>query len=102
MRIPSRVNLPGISSPNGHTYADPKPSPDETAFQVDNTSAAYYKSPYYLAHKSQVQPIPPPRVSLPYTDQHLDLTDFVPQELIAAIKTAGQISFHSEIPARPR
>ena len=94
MRIPTRVNLSGITGPKGNTYADPKPSPDETAFQVDNTSAAYYNSPYYLAHKSQVQPIPPPRVGLPYTE-HLNLTDFVPQELIAAVKTAGEITFHA-------
>jgi hypothetical protein len=52
--MPVKVNLVG---PHGQLYADPKPSPDENAFQVDNTSEAYYNSPYYLLHKSQVEPI---------------------------------------------
>src|SRR5271170_6085636 len=86
--MPTKVNLIG---PQGQTYADPKPSPDEDAFQVNNTSAAYYNSPYYTKHKNQVQPIPPQRTgALPY----LDLTDFIPQDMAAAINTAGKITFH--------
>ncbi|MBV8201708.1 MAG: hypothetical protein JOZ15_13890, partial [Acidobacteria bacterium] len=54
-----------ITGPRGQVYADPKPSPGENAFQVNNTSDAYYNSPYYLAHKSQVQPIPPARTDVP-------------------------------------
>jgi len=87
--MPVKINLVG---PRGQLYADPKPSTDENAFQVDNTSAAYYNSPYYLLHKHQVQPIPPPRAgSLPY----LSLTDFIPQNLVNAISAAGKIVFHS-------
>jgi len=56
-----------------------KPSPDENAFQVNNTSDAYYNSPYYTMHKNQVQPIPPPRMgALPY----LELSNFIPQGLL--------------------
>ena len=28
-------------------FADPRPTPDEGSFQVDNTSEQYYTSPYY-------------------------------------------------------
>jgi hypothetical protein len=87
--MPLKMNLVG---PHGQFYADPKPSPDENAFQVDNTSEAYYNSPYYLLHKSQVQPIPPRRTgALPY----LKLTDFIPQQLSDAINAAGKITFHA-------
>ncbi|HXW99923.1 MAG TPA: metallophosphoesterase family protein, partial [Candidatus Acidoferrales bacterium] len=92
MPVPTRVNLPGITGPYGHTYADPKPSPDETAFQVDNTSDAYYNSPYYKAHQYQVQPIPRPRMGVP---PYLELGDFLPQNLIDTIDQAGEITFHS-------
>jgi hypothetical protein len=87
--MPVKTNLVG---PHGQLYADPKPSPDENAFQVDNTSEAYYNSPYYLLHKSQVQPIPPRRTgTLPY----LKLTDSIPQDLSDAIDAAGKITFHA-------
>jgi hypothetical protein len=87
--MPTYANIVG---PGGQLYADPKPSPDENAFQVNNTSAAYYNSPYYTLHKNQVQPIPPRRTgALPY----LKLTDFLPQDLTAAISAAGKITFHA-------
>jgi hypothetical protein len=86
--MPTTANLIG---PQGQMYADPKPSPDEDAFQINNTSAAYYNSPYYEKYKNQVQPIPPPRTgALPY----LNLTDFIPQALADAIDAAGKITFH--------
>ncbi len=40
--------------PEGQLFADPHPGEDESAFQVDNTSDAYYKSPYYKAHENQL------------------------------------------------
>ena len=83
----TKTNLVG---PKGQLYADPQPSPDEVTFKQDNTSAAYYNSPYYLAHKSQVQPIPPRRNNLP-----LELTDFLSTEILTAIKGANRISFHA-------
>lgn len=87
--MPSKMNLVG---PHGQLYADPKPSPDEDAFQVDNTSEAYYNSAYYLLHKNQVQPIPPRRAgALPY----INLADYIPQDLSSAIDAAGKITFHS-------
>jgi len=85
--MPSKANLVG---PQGQLYADPHPSPDEVTFKQDNTSAAYYNSPYYLAHKSQVQPIPSRRNNLP-----LELSDFLPTDILAAIQGAGRISFHA-------
>ncbi len=53
-----------VLGPSGRLYADPRNQPDETSFQVDNTSAAYYQSPYYMAHKAQVQSIPARRTGL--------------------------------------
>jgi hypothetical protein len=85
----TNVNIIG---PSGQTYADPKPSADENAFQVNNTSEAYYNSPYYLKNKNEVQPIPPRRSgTLPY----LNLTDFLPADLAGAINAAGTITFHA-------
>jgi hypothetical protein len=75
---------------NGRLFADPTPGKDEVSFQINNTSAAYYNSPYYLAHKNQVQPIPQPR-----KPQNVSLADFIPTPLIAAIQSAGKITFHS-------
>ena len=78
-----------LIGPGGRLYADPAPGPDEVKFVQDNTSAAYYNSPYYLAHKSQVQPIPPRRNNLP-----MSLADFVPSQVMTAINAAHKISFH--------
>ena len=82
--------MPNLTGPRGQLYADPKPTPGEKAFRQDNTSAAYYNSPYYLAHKNQVQRIPPRRNSLP-----LGLADFLPHDVVAAIQQAGKIRFHA-------
>src|SRR5271169_3131910 len=49
----------------GRLFANPVPGADETSFQVNNTSSAYYNSPYYLKHQTQLQPVPPPRVPQP-------------------------------------
>jgi hypothetical protein len=81
-----------LTGPAGQLYADPKPSQDQDAFQVDNTSAAYYNSKYYLANKNLVQTIPPRRSgALPY----LDLANFLPADMVAAINAANGITFHS-------
>src|SRR5689334_23096794 len=41
-----------LRGPAGQLFGEPLPSPDETAFQIDNTSAAYYNSPYYTQHQN--------------------------------------------------
>ena len=81
-----------LTGPKGQLYAEPKPTPDENAFQIDNTSEQYYQSTYYKLHKSQVQPIPPHRNGVP---PYLKLTDFIPQEIADAIGKAGKIVFHA-------
>jgi len=78
-----------LIGPGGRLYAQPQPGPDETGFRQDNNSAAYYKSPYFLAHQKLVQPIPPRRGNAP-----LDLNDFIPPTVGAVIQAAGKISFH--------
>src|ERR1700722_10265842 len=47
-----------LVGPGGQLFGDPAPTPDETAFQVDNTSDAYYSSPYYAQHAKQVLAVP--------------------------------------------
>lgn len=84
---------PTIIGPKGQFYADPKPSTDENAFQVNNTSNDYYNSPYYEKHKSEVQRIPPP--TLPAAPAHIDLSDYLPAELIKQIQNSGKITFHA-------
>jgi Calcineurin-like phosphoesterase len=87
--MPAKHNLIG---PDGQLYAELKPSSDETKFQEDNTSAAYYDSPYYEAHKNQIQPIPPPRKGVP---SNVVLSDFVSKDVMSAITAAKKITFHS-------
>jgi hypothetical protein len=79
-----------IRGPNGHLYADPAPGPDEKTFQVDNNSAKYYASPYYLAHQDQVEKIPVARNTTP-----LVLSDFLPANIISAIEADKKIVFHT-------
>ncbi|HWE87681.1 MAG TPA: metallophosphoesterase [Terracidiphilus sp.] len=81
-----------VTGPGGQLCADPKPSTDEDAFQVQNNSEQYYNSPYYLANKSRVQPIPSSR---PGASQNLKLADFLPASLISTITQAGSITFHA-------
>jgi hypothetical protein len=87
--MPTKPNLIG---PGGRLFAEPIPGTDEASFRVSNTSSQYYNSPYYLMHKSQVQPIPPARKNAP---MHLNLADFVGPQIIQNIANAGKISFHS-------
>jgi len=81
-----------LTGPGGQLYADPKPTADEDAFQVNNTSAAYYNSPFYLANKNRVQPIPPRRMG---AAPNIDLASFLPADMMAAITAANSITFHS-------
>jgi hypothetical protein len=81
-----------LIGPGGRLFAETVPGRDEITFRTDNTSAAYYNSPYYKLHQYQVQPIPAPRKS---GAPQLDLADFVGPEMIAVIQRAGTITFHA-------
>jgi hypothetical protein len=87
--------VPGLGSnlvgPEGQLFADPHPGGDEPSFQVDNTSDAYYKSPYYKAHEEQLQPIPTPRVSPP----RMQLAQVIGAGPLAPCVAAKRISFHA-------
>jgi len=87
--------VPGLSSnlvgPEGQLFADPHPSGDESAFQVDNTSEQYYKSPYYESHEEQLQPIPAPRVS----PSRMELAKVIGDSPLAPCVAAKRISFHA-------
>jgi hypothetical protein len=82
---------PNILGVHGRLFADPHPAPDATSFQVDNTSAQYYQSPYYVAHKNQVQPVPAPRISPP----RIDLAEVLGPDILGPIAAAKRITFHS-------
>ena len=75
----------------GRLFGESHPGKDETTFQVDNTSQAYYQSPYYHLHQNQLQPVPPPR-SQP---SRINLSDVVTSAAINNITQAGKIVFHS-------
>ena len=81
-----------LVGPNGRLFAETKPGKDAVSFRVDNTSAAYYNSPYYKLHQDQVQRIPPPRKNVP---MQMQLADFTGPEIITAIQRAGKITFHA-------
>ncbi|HKV88837.1 MAG TPA: metallophosphoesterase [Candidatus Dormibacteraeota bacterium] len=78
-----------LLAPDSRVFADPKVGPDETTFQVDNTSDAYYSSPYYKAHQADLLPIPtgPPAVPL-------DLAAVVPPNFLAPYMAAKTMTFH--------
>ncbi len=72
-------------------FADPTPAADETSFQVTNTDASYYDSPYYRLHQSQLEPVPPPSVIPP----RVDFADVAGPVLLAPITAAQRIVFHA-------
>jgi hypothetical protein len=80
-----------LQGQDGRLFAEVKPTADETQFQLDNTSAAYYNSQYYLLHKDLLQPVPAPRTSSP----RMDLADVLGSDATNAIATAKKIVFHS-------
>lgn len=87
MSIPAG-NLIGTG---GRLFGETNPGADETAFQVDNTSSRYYLSPYYLRHRDQVQPVPPPERRPP----RINLADVTGRDFNDAITQEGKIVFHA-------
>jgi hypothetical protein len=83
--------LKNLLGPRGRLFAELNPGADEIAFQVSNTSEAYYNSPYYGRHKDDLQKIPPLRVDPP----RMSLADVIGSDMINAIQTAKKIIFHA-------
>ena len=79
-----------VIGPGKRLFAEPTYMQDETSFQVDNTSDAYYKSPYYKQHRDDVLPIPTPPPTAP-----LNLQDVVGQGFLNPVVNAAKISFHA-------
>ncbi len=78
-----------LQGPGGQLFGSPSPGPDETAFQVDNTSDAYYNSPYYALHASQVLAVPTGPPAAP-----MQLQDVIGTGMTDAITAANRIVFH--------
>jgi hypothetical protein len=76
---------------DGRLFGERVPGQDESVFQVDNTSEAYFQSPYYKLHQLQLQSVPPPRVAPP----RMSLANVVDDAFVAAIQGAGRIVFHA-------
>jgi hypothetical protein len=83
----SLVRAPGSA---GRLFAEPVVGPDETSFQVENTDAAYYDSPYYKLHQSQLQPVPTGPPAAP-----LALGGVISATAMAEIEAAKRIVFHA-------
>jgi hypothetical protein len=83
--------MPNITGKDGRLFADPQPGPDEKTFQIDNTSEAYYNSPYYKLHQYQLQQVPKPTVDPP----RMSLSDIIDDSFTQAIVAAKKISFHA-------
>jgi Calcineurin-like phosphoesterase len=81
----------GVEGQGERLFAEAQASPDETSFRIENTSKAYYDSPYYKKHKEDVQRIPPLRVSPP----RLDLADVLGEDFLRPIVAAQRLSFHA-------
>ncbi|HKW29522.1 MAG TPA: metallophosphoesterase [Verrucomicrobiae bacterium] len=75
----------------GRLFGEAHPGADETTFQVDNTSEAYYHSPYYRLHKNQLQPVPSLRTRPP----RICLADVADTAFVDNIIQAGKIVFHA-------
>jgi hypothetical protein len=83
--------MPRRTAGTGRLFAEQRPGSDEATFQIDNTSEAYYASPYYQAHKDDLQPIHPPRL----TPSRMSLGDVLSASAISAIVKAKRITFHA-------
>jgi hypothetical protein len=81
----------GLKGKDGRLFAEAKPSPDETAFRIENTSEPYYKSAYYEKHKEDVQEVPKPRGNPP----RMDLADMLGPDILKPIVDAKRLSFHA-------
>ena len=77
--------MPNLIGKNGRLFSEQQAGADEVHFQVDNTSQAYYNSPYYLQHKDQILPIPTPRVNPP----RMNLSDVLEDSYIQTIQAAN-------------
>jgi hypothetical protein len=81
----------GTKGKDERLFAEAQPTPDETAFQIENTSAAYYESPYFKKHDEDAQKVPPFRVDPP----RLDLADVLGEDVLEPIVAARKLSFHT-------
>jgi hypothetical protein len=86
----SRPWTRNLTGPSGQLFGDPAPGPDETSFQVDNTSDQYYSSPYYAQHATQVLAVPMAPPAGP-----LALESVVGKQFLEPITAAKRISFHA-------
>jgi Calcineurin-like phosphoesterase len=80
-----------VEGPGERLFAEGQASPDETSFKIENTSEAYYDSPYYKKHEEDVQKVPRPRVSPP----RLNLADVLGEDFLQPIVAAQRLSFHT-------
>ena len=78
-----------LRGPDGRLFGEATPGPDETSFQVDNTSQEYFNSPYYAQHANQVLAVPTDPPAAP-----LELQQILGADFLAPIIAANRIHFH--------
>jgi 2',3'-cyclic-nucleotide 2'-phosphodiesterase (5'-nucleotidase family) len=83
--------MENLMGQDGRLFAEQQPVAGPVTFQVDNTSEQYFNSPYYLQHKDQIQPVPPPTRTPP----RMTLAEVLGDDFVSQIQAAQQISFHS-------
>jgi hypothetical protein len=72
-------------------FADPDPGPDEVSFHQPNVDEQYYKTGYYAAHQTQIQPFPRPLPDPP----RIDLATVLGPNLLEPIQAAKSVTFHA-------
>ena len=89
--MPLDVAFEKLDGVAGRLFADPGPTPAEASFQINNTSAAYYESPYFKLHRNDLQAVPPPRMAVP----RVDLADVLGATFLAPTIEAKKLVFHA-------
>lgn len=80
----------GLTGKDGRLFAEAQPGPDETVFQIENTSSAYYDSPYFKKHAEDVQKVPPP-----LAPPQMDLAEVLGEDFLKPMVKAKRLSFHA-------
>jgi Calcineurin-like phosphoesterase len=80
-----------VTGKDKRLFAEAQASPDEAVFRIENTSDAYYSSPYYEKHKEDIQKVPAPRSDPP----RMDLGDVLGEDVLKPLIEAKRLSFHA-------
>jgi hypothetical protein len=89
-----------LRGPKGQLFGDPMPGSDETAFEVDNTSADYYRSPYYKQHENEVEAVPMGPPTAPLNLEGVLGADFLAPMVAATTRACHRVRSLTRHPER--